>query len=976
MTKIESMRQWQFRFIYIFLFFTGSFFNIFGQKLNHVLGEIIVQVNQEQDLNVFRKQLSATRAKKQFDGFTARQIMKEPLNLWVLKVDFSEVSELEFERQIRNFGRFNNVQKNRLIAPRIIPDDPDFSKQWQFLNTGTTGGIAGADMDMELAWDITTGGLTPSGDTIVVCVLDDGINASHEDIKDNLWINYNEIPNNNIDDDNNGYIDDYRGWNVEFDDDNVYTGGSHGTPVAGIIGAKGNNGKGVSGVNWNVKLMIVDYNRETEANALSSYGYAYKMRKLYNETNGMKGAFVVATNASWGIDYAQASEAPLWCAIYDSLGRVGILNCGATTNSNTDVDVLGDLPTSCSSEFLISVTNLNKSDIKVANAGYGRRTIDLGAYGHQAYTVTRTAYGQFSGTSGATPHVTGLIGLLYSVPCSIFQNLILSDPAAAALIAKDMILHSTIPNPSLEGITTTGGKLNAFRSVSNLLKLCETCSPPAGITISSDDLSMKISWISDEGSSKIIMRYRPTNQNTWIEIKNTENNKIISGLDYCTEYEVQLGSDCGLLPGEYSYSKFIKTAGCCNIPVIENIIEGDSSIVLQWKETDEANYFVEFKNELNEWRDTILAEPVFTINNLSECTGYTFRLKAACTKYNNSSEFSSEITASTKCGKCTDNDYCTFEAKDATQEWIESFTLDGITNISGSSSSGYRDFAGLETFRLNAGQSYPFKVQALYGGTSYPDFYKIYIDFNQDGVWTENELTFKTPMEVKDSISDMINIPLDAAHGFTRLRLIMSYEDFSGACDDAEFEYGEIEDYCVFIKNDECRNNATLKIISVEKSKIVFSLLNASNISIFFRERGSELWTETEGKDTIDVNGLKECTVYEYTYKVKCGDIFSELSTIDTVKTACQNNVVEVESQIRIVPNPALDYINIYANSAGFFISDYRLINTSGMVVIRNELEVSTENLKINLQKIPPGIYLLELMNSNGIKIVKKIVKV
>ena len=974
MTKIESMVHLQFRFLYIIFFLTGTITLLHGQKLNHVQGEFIVQVNDEKDLNIFRKQLSSSRAKRTFDGFSAKQIMKEPLNLWVLKIDFTSVNELEFERQIRAFGKFDNVQKNRLIRPRIIPNDPDFNKQWQYINTGSTGGIEGADMDMELAWDITTGGLTPSGDTIVVCVIDDGINANHEDIKDNLWINYNEIPSNGIDDDNNGYIDDYKGWNVEFDDDNVYAGGTHGTPVAGIIGAKGNNGKGVSGVNWNVKLMIVDYHKETEANALASYGYAYKMRKLYNESNGNKGAFVVATNASWGIDYAQANEAPLWCAMYDVLGQVGILNCGATTNSNTDVDVLGDLPTSCASEYLISVTNLNKSDFKVANAGFGRKTIDLGAYGHQSYTVTRTAYGGFSGTSGATPHVTGMIGLLYSAPCGVFQNLVSSDPAAAALVAKDMIFHGTVPNASLEGITTTGGKLNAFRSLSNLLKLCETCSPPAGITLLADDLSMKISWISDHGSSKITMRYRRTDQNSWIEVKNPGNNKIITGLDYCSEYEVQLGSDCGLLPGEYSYSKFIKTAGCCNIPIVENIVSGDSTITLVWKKTDEANYFVEYKNDKNEWRDTILTEPTFTIRNIPECTGYTFRLKAACSKYNNSSEFSSEITASSNCGKCTENEYCIFESKDASQEWIESFTLDGVTIISGSSVSGYRDFAGLETFSLSAGKAYPFKIRALYGGTSYPDFYKIYIDYNQDGIWTQNEMAFKTPFEIKDSISDMVIIPLDAINGFTRLRLIMSYEDFDGACDDSEFEYGEVEDYCVFIKNDVCRNNVILQIGTVEKSKIVFTTLTSSNINISIREKGSDLWTEINAEDTIVVNGLKECTLYEYTYKVKCGDKYSEPSIIDTVKTACQNNITELESQVRIVPNPASDLINIYSPSNVISFSEYKLTNISGLVVIRNTSKLTAENTKIETRGLPSGLYLLELISTNGIKIVKKIV--
>ncbi len=369
-----------------------------------------------------------------------------------------------------------------------------------------------------------------------------------------------------------------------------------------------------------------------------------------------------------------------------------------------------------------------------------------------------------------------------------------------------------------------------------------------------------------------------------------------------------------------------------------------------------------------------MTEPTFTIRNIPECTGYTFRLKASCTKYNNSSEFSNELTASSNCGKCTENEYCIFESKDASQEWIESFTLDGATVISGSSVSGYRDFAGLETFNLSAGKAYPFKIRALYGGTSYPDFYKIYIDYNQDGIWNTNEMAFKTPFEIKDSISDVLNIPMDALNGFTRLRLIMSYEDFDGACDDSAFEYGEIEDYCVFIKNDECRNNAILKIGTIEKSKIVFTTLNSSHINISIREKGSELWTEINAKDTVVVNGLKECTLYEYTYKTKCGDKYSEPSAIDTVKTACQNNIAEIESQVRIIPNPTTDFINIYSPSGVISFSEYKLTNISGLVVIRNTSKLTAENTKIETRGLPSGMYLLELISTNGIKIVKKIV--
>jgi len=149
----------------------------------------------------------------------------------------------------------------------------------------------------------------------------------------------------------------------------------------------------------------------------------------------------------------------------------------ATINGNFDVDVVGDLPTACPSEYLITVTNTNISDVKVTNAGFGDETIDLGAPGAGAYnTALGNTYGGFGGTSGATPHVTGTIALLYSAPCQNLADLTTSDPAAAARIVRDLILNGVDPNASLAGITTTGGRLNVNNAMQELMAGCATLS--------------------------------------------------------------------------------------------------------------------------------------------------------------------------------------------------------------------------------------------------------------------------------------------------------------------------------------------------------------------------------------------------------------------------------------------------------------------------------------------------------------------
>ena len=386
------------------------------------------------------------------------------------------------EEALRTAWAWNLVtiaQSNKKITYRVQPNDPNFGQQWQYINSGQGGGLLGADIDADLAWDVTTGGLTVQGDTIVVAVIDDGLDLSHPDFNGNIWVNHHEIPNNNIDDDNNGYVDDYLGWNCYSNDDDIADGswgGWHGTPVAGIVGARGNNGIGVAGVNWEVKLMIV-VGGGGEADALSAYSYVLEQKKRYLETEGAEGALVVSTNASWGVDFGQPSSAPLWCAMYDTLGACGVLSCGATINGNQNVDVVGDLPTACPSDYLISVTNINRYDQKVTQAGYGAETIDIGAFGESTYTtdiMNFGGYGGFGGTSGATPHVTGAIALAYSAACDELITLLKTDPDSALHLMRSFVLEGGDANTSLSGITTSGNRLNLKGMLNKMDEYCST----------------------------------------------------------------------------------------------------------------------------------------------------------------------------------------------------------------------------------------------------------------------------------------------------------------------------------------------------------------------------------------------------------------------------------------------------------------------------------------------------------------------
>jgi serine protease len=966
------------KLVYLLFALTFNITFVHSQKLTHVLGEFIVQVDQNRDLEKARKNLVSVE--KRFGNFKSKQLMSAPLNLWLVSVDYASVNELSFEKALKSSQIFKHVSKNRLITPRAIPNDPDFSKQWQFINSGSNGGVAGADMDMDLAWDITTGGLTADGDTIVVCIIDDGINADHLDMKDNLWKNIHEIPNNGIDDDGNGYIDDYRGWDVTTDNDDVYQGGGHGTPVAGIVGAKGNNNIGVSGVNWDVKLMIVNNGSSTEANAIAAYAYPYQLRKMYNETNGEKGAFVVATNASWGIDNALAETAPLWCAIYDSLGYTGIISCGATTNSDTDVDVEGDLPTSCASDFLISVTNLTRSDVKFNAAGYGRRTIDIGSYGHQAYTVTRTAYGGFGGTSGATPHVTGVIALLYSAPCQTFIDLVKSHPDQAALVAKDMVLHGNTPNNSLKNITTTGGKLNAFRALSNIMDLCEGCSVPAGITYTPTDSGIIINWASESGTSLVRVRYRKVDDSNWTIIQNINKNDQISGLDVCSEYEIQLGSDCGFIADQYSYSSFIFTEGCCGKPLDILSVEGENSIALSWEYTPQTEYTLEITDQNSAVATYVIDTNYFVLSDLPTCEAFTLRIQTFCKKYENSSEYTDAIDITTSCGSCTSNEYCGFGPKDATQEWIAQFKLGDIDNRSVASPTGYRSFAGGPTTTLYPDQVYDFEIVAGYASNVFPDYYKVYIDWNQNGVWDAEDEVFVTDESIRNGVTGSFSVPSDFVEGTTLMRVIMSYESFDGACDNVEYEYGEVEDYCISIFNNYCNESAEVMISSIENTKVNFNISSLNEVSdsilVSFRKKGESTWESSWGADSIVLSGLSECTLYEYQYSIMCDDIVSATSQIDTFKTACKNQIQNIdETQIKVYPNPTSNILTLEMNVDLIDIKKIRLLHVSGISHSPAVKYSNDAKVEMSLSNLLPGVYLLEIVGRNGVRYVRKVVK-
>lgn len=339
-----------------------------------------------------------------------------------------------------------------------MPDDPNLASQWGLFTIGT-----------EKVWEITKGGVSALGDTIVVAILDTGFDINHEDLKGNIWINKGEKPGDKIDNDQNGYIDDVSGWNF-IHQSAMHVADNHGSSVAGIIGAKGNNGKGISGMNWHVKLMV--FETRLVSDIIAAYDYIIEQRERYNRTKGKQGAFVVTTNASFGVNKIKCVDQPLWGEMYDRLGAAGILSTAGAANNPWNVDEVGDMPTTCKSDYLMTVLNTNLKDERYAGSAFGAVSIDMGAPGQNSFsTRNNNEYGVFHGNSAAAPHLAGAIALLYSIPRQKLAEDAMAFPAQTALKIRNLLLNNVDKVPSLVSLTSTGGRLNVFSSMLKLLEI-------------------------------------------------------------------------------------------------------------------------------------------------------------------------------------------------------------------------------------------------------------------------------------------------------------------------------------------------------------------------------------------------------------------------------------------------------------------------------------------------------------------------
>jgi subtilisin family serine protease len=331
------------------------------------------------------------------------------------------------------------AEPNYIYTHSDVSNDPYFTNGSLWGTNGTYGSNA------VTAWG---NGHTGSS-TVYVGVIDEGVQYTHPDLVANFWTNPFDQAGDGIDNDGNGYKDDTHGWDFAGNNNTTYdgTGDDHGTHVSGTIGAKGGNGTGVAGVNWNVTIISAKFlgsNGGTTANAIKAVDYITDLKTLHNLN-------IVATNNSWGGGgYSSGLQAAI-----ERANAANILFVAAAGNGNPggkaiNIDSKPSYPASYSNANVIAVAAINSTGGIASWSNYGATSVDLGAPGVGIYsTLPNNTYGSYSGTSMATPHVTGA--------CALYAS---THPGSSAAVIKNAILSNTIFTSSLNGKCATNGRLN------------------------------------------------------------------------------------------------------------------------------------------------------------------------------------------------------------------------------------------------------------------------------------------------------------------------------------------------------------------------------------------------------------------------------------------------------------------------------------------------------------------------------------
>ncbi|MFC1617298.1 S8 family peptidase [Candidatus Margulisiibacteriota bacterium] len=398
-----------------------------GKK--YVEGEILIKFKANTKLKSKTNAMAKVKADK-LQRITSKKNKKLQIEIWKLK----NISIEDAIKELKKDPNIEYAEPNRVIKLSNVPNDLSLvGSQWALYHPTNPD----RDINAPEAWDIAT------GNNVVIAVIDTGIDYNHEDLANNIWINTGEIPDNGIDDDNNGYIDDIRGYDFGDMDNDPLDEHYHGTHVSGIIAAEGNNGIGITGVNWKARIMPLKVALlGTDEAYVSSVCEAI----IYAADNGAK-----ISNNSYGDDFYSS-------AIYDAINYAktqGHLFIAAAGNAALDIDTSPVYPAGYDLANIITVAAVDVTNLLTSFSNYGYNSVDIAAPGMVILsTIPDNSYDYLNGTSQAAPLVAGVAALLLA-----------KKPSLSYREIKTLLLDSVEKLDALAGKIKSEGRLDAHQAL-------------------------------------------------------------------------------------------------------------------------------------------------------------------------------------------------------------------------------------------------------------------------------------------------------------------------------------------------------------------------------------------------------------------------------------------------------------------------------------------------------------------------------
>jgi subtilisin family serine protease len=849
----------------------------------------------------------------------------------------------------------------------VIPNDPDYSSQYHH-----------PLMQNNLAWDYTYG-----NPDIVVGITDDGVQTTHSDLSENIWVNPGEIPGNGIDDDGNGYIDDVNGWDFSSGNNNPNPNTSsddHGTHVAGISAARTDNGIGISGVSGHSTILPLQF-----------YGVGSWTAAVCNETftyAADNGAHIV--NTSYNINGFVGD--PVFTAGMQYMHDAGVLHF----NSGGNGSELNPARQAFHQSLLVVSTDA--SDLKSSFSNYGTG-MDISAPGSNVYsTITNNGYGFKSGTSMAAPNAAGAAALIWSANPE--WN---SYQVAAQLLATADNIDGV--NPSYAGLLGAG-RVNTFTAMSTtlgapVLKSTEGM-PAEGSTVfpeEAEEFTLVFSQVMDPATVNNTANFEmraagpddtfDTGDDVIYTLSTPANYMIgtnslafevtgppfIDGLHRIRLLSGGLTNPFGTpLDGDENGTggdDFVRTFSIGIPPPIADFEASKTSPV-----PDADVIFTDLSyGAPSEWTWTITPETFSFINGTDENSQnpevqfHEFGFYSVTLEVSNVA--GSDIEIKDNYINVIPCEYCPAESNNGTEEWISNVNFNTIDNSS-AAGPGYTDFTSIST-EVEAGSTHEISITCGSTGTWTENIW-VFFDWNQD-------CDFDDPGESFDlgetngpgTLTTSVLVPQDAVPGSIRMRAFLKFSSNpDDACEDG-FSYGEVEDYTV----------------------IVPGTLLDGKIQGFVRDAQTNQAIDAAVITAIDANGQVSTNETPFgahywmilpqgTYTFTCEADGYEVATDSDVMIVGGENVYHTfylepvrvvtglneaqRSQVSISPNPSSSEVKIQSATE---ISHLTVINQAGQLVYENKPNSSI--LNVNVSAFDAGVYFVKIFTHENV-ITKKLV--